>query len=125
MKRLYILIAALLMLGVRASWADVLTANVLAYDKNGEETVIKMKYEVLDESAKTCCIYGTYSERAIDPDNPSGPAHGTTQVVKGGSYDSYPRYMRIFDHNNGGNPTVVNQHIGFRLVISPRILKGH
>ncbi|MBO4731039.1 MAG: SUMF1/EgtB/PvdO family nonheme iron enzyme [Bacteroidaceae bacterium] len=68
MKRLYILIAALLMLGVRASWADVLTANVLAYDKNGEETVIKMKYEVLDESAKTCCIYGTYSERAIDPD---------------------------------------------------------
>ena len=112
MKRLYILIAALLMLGVRASWADVLTANVLAYDMSGNV-------------AEWC--YDWYSETCdlTDTDNPSGPAHGTTQVVKGGSYDSYPRYMRIFDHNNGGNPTVVNQHIGFRLVISPRILKGH
>jgi len=57
-------------------------------------------------------VYGSGAET-----DPSGPGTGSYRVVRGGSWDSYPQYLRCANRLWGG-PEIRNYVIGFRCVCS-------
>ena len=66
--------------------------------------------------------YDRYSTTydADNTQNPSGPSTGTTRVIKGGCYGSYPRYMRLYDRYSV-SPTAPDRTDGLRLVLAKPI----
>ena len=61
--------------------------------------------------------YGPYAtdEEQVDP---TGPDAGTERVVRGGSYQSVSRDVRIAVRHSGAKPTDRHVHVGFRLARS-------
>jgi formylglycine-generating enzyme required for sulfatase activity len=57
--------------------------------------------------------YGTYGQPTTN--NPTGPASGSTRVLRGGSWNNDASYARCAGRNSG-NPTNAGNYIGFRCV---------
>ena len=52
------------------------------------------------------------------PHNPSGAAKGNDRLLRGGSWDEHPRYMRL-SYRSRLNPDFNNSRNGFRCAFSP------
>jgi len=62
----------------------------------------------------------TYYQYCVDNniyDNPTGPASGTYRVLRGGSWNYSPKYMRSANRNGLGKPVNREFDSGFRLVL--------
>ena len=51
-------------------------------------------------------------------DNPNGPGNGSVKVMRGGSFESGPRTLRVSDRNSD-EPGVGRYRLGFRCVMPP------
>ena len=50
--------------------------------------------------------------------NPTGPITGTDKVLRGGSWDDYPTYLRVSTRFRG-SPANISNYIGFRCAANP------
>jgi formylglycine-generating enzyme len=54
----------------------------------------------------------------ISAPNPTGPRTGSLRVIRGGSWDSTPEYLRV-SLRGKNNPRLKNSNVGFRCAYSP------
>jgi formylglycine-generating enzyme required for sulfatase activity len=94
------------------------------YADNSEETIhpVELKkpnswglHDMLGNAAEwTLDVYGPYPR--VEPDkNPTGPAAGSTKVVRGGSWRGFPPALRCAART-GTPESYQNSHVGLRVV---------
>lgn len=107
--------------GVKYSGSKKIDA-VAWYEKNSESrthtvgTKISNEISLWDLSGNVMewvwDVYGNYPKgKQTDP---SGPATGSTRVLRGGSYNRPALYAEV-SHRESENPTMIADHIGFRV----------